>query len=123
MVDGDEDTYAEDNETETQFINRNTCDGTDLGAITKVELRAKFKTGLSTIELTPNFIGGDGTAHDVGQSDTRVWSDWIDITSDTNAPVSWAWSDVVALDCWVIGTFDTHTYECSQVEIRVSYNG
>lgn len=111
---------------EGQRLNVNTCPGTDLGTISKVELRvygycsANLPTG---IILRPVFTGGQGTNQSEPITTTPSWSSYFDITSDTNAPSPWTWSAVDSLDAtaFVPGSFNTKTYYASKVEIRVTY--
>ena len=69
-----------------QVINGNDCPGTDLGTITKVELRLYGKgDGDDKIVITPIFSAGDGDPHDtvpvVAPGD---WTPYVDITNDPN---------------------------------------
>lgn len=86
-----------------QLCNGNTNDGKDLGPVTKVELRAYAKCGSysdgNKTYLRPVFTGGDGDNHDLGDIASADWSLYHDITTDTNAPGTWTWSDVQNLDC------------------------
>jgi hypothetical protein len=100
----------------------------DLGTITKVELRAKaYWTGATRdIILRPYFSGEyPGDLHvidDVPQS-SGGWSNWTDITTDTNAHSFWDWTDVEDLCCLVTVGDGSSGFNlwCSQVEIRVTY--
>jgi hypothetical protein len=127
MVDSDEDTPARttvDNDTET--LNHTTCDGTNLGTITKVELRWKgYTTGGSiSMFLTPIFTGGSGDPHSTPFETENVWCDPIDITSDTNNPGTWGWGDVKVLNCLVAASakLGSDTIFCGKVEIIVTYD-
>ena len=65
MVDGDVGTRAHTDWTnpsdETQLCNSNTCSGTDLRTITKVELRGFIDVyGAGDLYMTPVFTGGNG---------------------------------------------------------------
>ena len=130
MVDGDIETNAQDDsgEWQTQLLTGNTCDGTNLGTISKVELRihcttylTQFEMQTGEIKLRPVFGGSsDGDNHNVGNVDDN-WSDYIDITNDTNAPSTWTWSDIQNLDCDVDGIFYNIFLLASKVEIRVTY--
>ncbi len=80
--------------------------------------------------LRPVFGGtSDGDDHqvDMGDNDNggKVWSEWVDITNDTNAPATWSWDDVANLDCdaqfVVVGSGENML--CSLVEIRVTTGG
>jgi len=55
-----------------------------------------------------------------------AWSDWFDITADTNAPGSWDWAAVAALGAnieYSWGSGPTPLAECGSVELRVTYAG
>ena len=112
-----------------ELLTGNTCDGTNLGTITKVELRiyaVAIQEGGDYIRLRPVFGGGDGDNHNVGSlSYIGEWSSYFDITSDTNAPGTWSWANVKDLDC------DVEDYQDGgitaafawKVEIQVTYTG
>lgn len=135
MVDGSLSTYAEDSLSEdTQLNNGNTCSGTDLGTISKVEIRIygsqenDFGWGNPIIRFHPVFGGSsDGDDHDFDYTTTPGWSSYFDITSDTNAPGSWAWADVQNLDIDVIpwdavyGDMTLWYVQAYKIEIRVTY--
>jgi hypothetical protein len=135
MVDGSEASHAwSAADGNTQLLNSNTCPGTDLGTITKVELRVYGAVSGTDPDdddfiLRPVFGGSsDGDDHQIdiygGGSGNKDWSAWIDITSDTNAPGTWDWDDVVNLDCDIvqvqIGTLDNAF--AGKIDIRVSYS-
>lgn len=124
--DGDVETFANDlSNGHLHTFNSNTCPETDLGTITKVELRVHgYGDGNDRIDLTPVFAGGDGDEHET----TPVvspggWGSYVDITNDTNAPSPWTWSAVAVLGCKA--EYDKvgggATIYGSKVEIRVSY--
>ena len=46
----------------------------------------------------------------------------MDVTSDTNAPAPWTWTDVQNLDCDVIYKPHSASGSVSKVEIRITYN-
>jgi len=128
MVDGSIETgdYAHSNGVgDIQLLTGNTCPGENLGKITKIELRAFGWVniyGFDKVYLKPLFSGGDGSAHDVG-SFYNTWSAYVDITSDPNAPGSWDWANVVALDCEVKDYEGTNNYPgVHKVEIRITYS-
>ena len=111
------------NVPDIQLLTGNTCDGTDLGTISKVELRIYGYTSEAngTILLRPIFSGGDGSNHDVGIINV-AWSSYIDITSDTNAPATWSWTNIQNLDCDVESDSAGTVYvEANKVEIKVTY--
>lgn len=124
MADGDIETFAEEDGsvTVTQSLDGNSCDGTDLGSITAVEIRAYCKGDIVgyRITLTPDFIlTGDGDSHEITMDTSPDWSEWFDITNDTNAPV-WDWSEVGDnLHCDVMNV-ETGCF-CAKVEIKVTY--
>jgi len=124
MVDGATGTVAGGMEEEIQLLTGNTCRGTDLGTITKVELRAYGTIGgfVAGVLLRPVFSGSsDGDDHNLSEV-SDDWTDYVDITSDTNAPGTWSWTNVQNLDC------DAEVYGgmsagVAKVEIRVTYTG
>lgn len=97
--------------------------------IIKVELRAwgKYAGGQQgVIILRPVFRLGDGDNHSFYPPENNSgWSEWFDITNDTNAPDPWTWLDIANLDCKVIADIDPAglvcTLYCGKVEIRVTY--
>ena len=128
MVDGNTSTYASTTlDRDVEECTGNSCPGTVIGLISKVELRAYgyYATNQRDIILRPVFGGTvDGSYYHYETSVTPTWSPWLNITDDNNAPVSWSWSDIADLDCDVesqlgMGPF---TLYCSKVEIRVSYS-
>jgi len=101
LVDGSLVSGASTIENAVQLCNASTCEGTFLGTISKVEIRTygNSSSGNATY-LRPVFNGvDDGDNHNSGLSDSGEWSNWFDITEDTNAPASWTWTDVKNLDC------------------------
>lgn len=134
MVDGNTATFARDNnDGHTETLDANNCSSTDLGDISKVEVRYHaYKNGNArTIraEVVPIFSGGNGDTHDPGNvvpgsSATADYISWIDITSDTNAPSTWSWTDVQNLDMNVITQRPNNgRIYVSNVEVRVTYTG
>lgn len=131
MVDGSNSTYANQSTggSDTQLCDGNTGDGTDLGTITKVELRGDFRLEDDPpdyeIELQPIFTGGNGDLHSLGNDPpgTHGWSDYLDITTDTNWPNPWTWNDVRDLECNAIGLSDSggDDVRLYKIEIRVTY--
>jgi len=129
MVDGSEDTYAStwwDTDI-VQLCTGNTCAGTNLGTISKVEIRSLNWGSQIGISCTyrPVFGGisdGDDNTQIMQPPAVQAWGDYIDITSNTNAPGTWDWDDVDNLDLDVqvtTGSFKT-AYMC-KIEIRVTY--
>lgn len=126
MIDDNLGTYASTNNAgEVQLNNANNCSGTDLGLISKVELRAYgYGDGGDFIYLRPVFTAGDGTNHTWTPGTSPGWSPYYNITSDTNAPTSWNWSNVQELDVDVAydGLAKPNPLYIAKVEIRVTYN-
>lgn len=95
--------------------------------ITKVELRVRGGVvggDEESIYIRPVFVDGDGDNHTVVIDGLWYISDWINITNDTNAPITWTFEDVANLDCDVeVVTLDDALFVvASCVEIRVSFN-
>ena len=127
FVDGSLDTKAEvEVATIVQLLTGNTCDGTDLGAIASVNLRlwAAESTNTRYVLLRPVFGGSsDGDDHTVTvnyQPPAHQFPD-VDITTDTNAPGSWAWTDVQNLDCDAVSAGNNGTIYGYKLEIVVVY--
>ncbi|HDZ54480.1 hypothetical protein LCGC14_0103060 [marine sediment metagenome] len=139
MVDGSTSNFAvTGGSDENQRNTASTCDAT-CGAksetITKVELRVyacQDNADNGWITLTPYFSGssqGDGhtwsAVPDGNSCETGVaaWSPYFDITSDTNAPGTWGWSDVENLDVNVFGDRQggADVIHAAQVDIQVTY--
>jgi len=128
MNDSNENTWADTQEDDQQILDENTCSGTDLGTITQVDIRAKgyYQGAANDILLIPRFSGeSNGDSHEFDCGSTAAWSQWFDITTDSNAPDPWTWNDVAALDCDVSTDRDAGgewQLFCSKVEIRVKFN-
>jgi plastocyanin len=127
MVDGDEESFSyADSDGEEQLCLTTSCEGVDLGTIYQVEIRACGwrEEPPANITLTPVFDGttdGESYIFEVPEGEA-AWSDWYDITNDANAPSSWNWSDITALDCRAeaVGSGEFNVL-CSKIEVRVSY--
>lgn len=123
MVDGSVDTDASTiSSGDVQLLTANEGDGTDLGTINKVELRVYGHVGEAAgqkVWLRPVFSGGDGDNHQTDISDVEGWSNYIDITSDTNAP-EWDFDEIKDLDCdvWFVGI--GLPVQVSKVEVRIN---
>ncbi|NCN86665.1 DNRLRE domain-containing protein [archaeon] len=131
MVDGNTGTYASDNDNGgLQTLNANNCTSSNLGEISQVEVRyfgRKNNNGVTIrAGLRPVFSGGTGSSYDPGNIlySTADYISWHDITTDTNAPSTWTWSDISNLDMGVL-VFrpNTGTVYVSQVEVRITYIG
>jgi len=134
MVDGNSGTFASTTESEdVELCDDNSYSSGGSGVISKVELRARtyFSSVGGEVDcrvyLRPVFGGSsDGDDHVIYCPSAAAWSSYYDITSDTNAPSSWTWTDIAGLDCDVeayIGAGGKNpTVYCSKVEVRVTYN-
>jgi len=128
MVDGSTSNYASTSSNgDVELCNGNTCSESDLGTISKVELRVHgYYSGIQhDIILRPVFSGEfDGEDYTYQTTSEADWSEWFDITNDGKAPETWDWDDVKDLDCDVETENDASrfTLYCSKVEIRVIYN-
>jgi hypothetical protein len=130
MVDGSTSNYASTGVGgDVERCNGNTCSGTNLGSIFKVEMRGYgyYSNDQHDIILMPVFGGLPGSEYTYETTSTVGWSPWFNITDDDSAPSSWSWSDVTNLDCDVTaelkqGAGPQFTLYCSKVEIRVTYD-
>jgi hypothetical protein len=126
MVDGNTGTYASASaDGKTQWLTGSTCLGTELGTISKVEIRAYgyLEAAGASVSLRPVFNAGDGTDHTAITATTAGWGSYIDITTDNNASSPWTWSDVLNLDCDVEFNEEHggNKGHVAKVEIRVTY--
>lgn len=126
MIDGSTATFASclaDSITAT--LTGNQGNGSNLGTITKVEMRAHgYGDADDKITLTPVFGGTtSGTKKTEALGTSAKWSAYFDITTDTGAPSPWTWNDVRDLDMTVGGekAAKANTCYCSRVEILVTY--
>jgi parallel beta-helix repeat protein len=129
MVDGNTGSHASTTiNSDIELCDSNTCQGSDIGNISKVEIRASgyYSGSKRDIILRPVFNGtADGMNYDYNTNNGAgpIWSQYFDITIDPSAPLSWDWDDVDNLDCDVEagpGPFPFTLY-CSKVELRVTY--
>ena len=128
MADGSTTTYAVCKVNgRTELLNRTNCLGTDLGPITIVKIRAYGYITLTTdyVELRPEFNAGVGTYVTADLPlDSGDWGTPIDITTDTNYPVPWTWSNVSNLECGAICRHpqgQTTDVFVAKVEIEVNH--
>jgi hypothetical protein len=130
MVDGSTSNYASTTtDGDVELCNSNNCSGTDIGTISKVELRVSSycSNGQRDTILRPVFGGiTDGVEYRYETSITAdTWSQWFDITYDPFAPQTWTWTEIDILDCDVIAENipmgPPFTLKCSKIEIRVTY--
>jgi len=128
MVDGDAGDESGGSSGDICALNSNTCPGISYGKITKVEIRMRGReipgnTDNNKVELRPVFADGDGDNHIHDWiSMWLYWTEWYDITSDTNAPSHWTWEDIVNLKCDVQAINTSSGNAVSMVQIRVSWD-
>ena len=103
--------------------------------ITKVEIRAYAGRGQSTPDkfaIMPVFSGGNGSEFDLMAAGLPAypslgWSNWSDITSDTNAPGTWSWTDITNLGINALSQWSTSgpgdSNSIAQIDLRVTYLG
>jgi len=150
MSDGDEDTYAKATTgvpvwEDYHLLDANECDGTDLGTITKVEIRVKHyelnipgdNTWLMLLPSIGALIGDTVDIANYGYPSVNpVWSPWIDITSfanyqqaDPDLPpaVDWTWAFIQDLNVEVLSinyaSDSTVEMYAAKVEVKVTYKG
>jgi hypothetical protein len=137
IVDGSTSTACNDNNNgHHAYLDGNTCVGTNLGTITKVELRVYHENNYDVNsnrtcypELIPEFLGSntgstysDGPGNYDGSAGYPAWGSYFNITADAQAPATWTWSDVQNLDCDVVTNRPGGAMNVYQVEIRVTYS-
>ena len=85
---------------QVQLLTANECAGVNLGSISKVEIRAysAISGGAGQLYLRPKFGGADLGDQHLMNNYAEGWSNYFDITSDTNAPAWNAWTDIQNLD-------------------------
>ncbi len=115
--------------TSTMTGNSNVCPGTNLGDITKVEIRVNgFNSGgvnVGPLVITPIIQGTTSTPTTVtGLGVAPTYSPYIDITNYSGAPSNWIWSTVQNLDLIIEGTIYDATSDIyiSYIDVRVTYN-
>ncbi len=127
MADCDQYTYASTTSDGDVQLLKDVVTTTSISdTITKVEIRAWGYYSVlgndADIILRPVFRLGDGDNHVYDCDSMPGWSQWFDITTDTNAPDPWTAADVYNLECDVeadgSGRF---TLYCSILQIRVTW--
>ena len=122
-----------------QWLDKSTATIQAESSIIRVETRAYSGVAIAGVlcgplsqYLRPVFTAGQGDTHSFhptyppvgGGSSIPNWSQWFDITNDTNAPGTWAWTDIAALDMdtWMVRTIcgDPNGCECYRIELRVT---
>lgn len=109
-----------------EVLDGNSGPGTNIGTITKVEIRAyAYGDDNDRIDFTPVFGGSDdGDEHQTTPGvSPGSWGLYQDITSDINHPSPWTWGAVQALDCKVekVTVSKSNQMNCAKVEIKVTY--
>ena len=132
LVDGSTSTYAVGNDTDSIRLNNNTYNpsyqqgGYGPRNITEVYLRAYVEQSNESknVTLTPFFANGSlGDIHLLSNESSGGYTDWVNITGDTGAPSTWAWSDLENLDCYSNASVESgHNVSVSRIEIRVYTN-
>lgn len=124
MVDGNLASYAvTNNADEVQKLSQ--LYNAPIGSIVKVEVRAYgYTAGDEKVYLRPIFSAGDGDNHEWALPASAGWSSYYDITNDTNAPASWAYSDLdsLAMDVQYIGVGKKDNAYIAKIEIRITAN-
>jgi len=129
MVDGNIATYATivalgGLELYYQVNNTNNVPSSRTETITKVEVRGyNYYTGATGFTgVRPKFPGGDGDWQNLFPTMVPGWSNWVDVTDDTNAPVTWTWADVTSMDAEIRaqGRNAGDVVYVSKIEIRVT---
>ncbi len=105
-------------------LDGNTCPGTDLGTITKVEVRAyRYGDGDDGLQVFVNYFGSVYMSTGLSTPGTSpAWGPWRNITSKFGAPSPWTWGDVITVDCKVEKRTRARgrPLYCAKVEIRVT---
>jgi len=130
MVDGSTETFAFTHTNEDlQVCNGNTCPGSNLGTIQKVELRAHcYKEGeAANLTLQPVLEEDTGQNYTTSPGGEPEWTPWFDITTDFGHDsgefsTPWTWEEIKILCCTVRSSMVDGMLFCSMVEIRVTYN-
>jgi hypothetical protein len=112
--------------THVQHLTSNTCPGTNLGTIEKVEIRCygDDSDDVGATYLRPIFNGTtDGNNYDADLW-IETWSNYSNITDDPNAPSTWTWSDVQNLEMDVEGNTigGSGNDYVGAVQVRVNYS-
>jgi hypothetical protein len=115
---------------DSQIQTSNTCTGTDLGDILKVEIGAYgYLAGIGFtihVDMKPIFddIESDQLYTKTFVSNLSwVWS-FVDITSDPYAPDHWTWDDIknLAMNITSRGISAEDYFSCAETVVRVTYS-
>lgn len=100
------------------------------GDITKVEIRAKLQlwgrnsSSLPYVNICPKFlVGGNfGDNRSCSLPAFPTWTNWFDITNDTNAPANWTDNDFKGLDVLLTAeSLSGNQARCYKIEVRVTH--
>jgi hypothetical protein len=122
VVDGDTGTYGRAFTVGAKLrLTENECRGRDLGTISKVELRTWHNiNGFSELTLRP-FVGGSVGLDilPVTQPENQ-WTPWVDLTTMTNAPSPWTWTDIKDLEMEFENTvFSGGDVQVFEIQLRI----
>ena len=124
--------YWDSTSSQQQVLDSHTGvgDSTRSEIITIVELRVYGDENgiISSFSITPDFDGASGDLRDLDAENLNdEWSQWYDITNDTNAPGSWTWEDLATVGVTLEATMTggsgepIDTARIYKVELRVTY--
>ena len=128
MVDGTTTFFASTTiNGDDEIVNNNNCSGSGIGNVLYVYIRAyayEQQTNPSGyLGLIPRTASGDGNSHNYKMTTSASWSQWFDITNDTNMPSDWTFIDIRNLDCHVlaigVNAVPSNTHYCAKVEIKI----
>jgi hypothetical protein len=127
MVDGNVSNYASTSISEdSERCNNNTCNGSYLGNISKIELRcnASYDETCVNLKFKPIYNGvTPGNYIIYTPEDIPQWSSWFNVPGDESGFPDWTWGEVKDLDFLVDADYsrNSFTLNCSKVELRVTY--
>lgn len=123
MVDGLLTTFAyTSSETQKQKLPRTSCPGTDLGTITKVEVRC-YGYGDGDDKLNIAFNISMSPLYQTIPGISAAWGIYVDVTGDPNIN-GWTWAKIAAFSSSYVEyrkSQQGNTMYCAKVEIRVTY--
>jgi len=109
--------------TAALYLDANTCLGTNLGTITKVELRGyAYGDGGDKLKFTPFLVKFFDNYYTIPGIEAD-WTAYVDITNDTDAPSPWTWANIQDLDCIMgyLSVAKANDLYVAKVEIKVTY--
>lgn len=122
MIDNNLETFASESVDEDYArINGTTCLGTDLGIITKVEVRP-YGYGDGNDKIDFSFSSLQEVEYEVTMPASAGWGTWCNVTDDPKIG-GWTWAKI-ATPVWYV-SYDKvgagNPMYCAKVEIRVTY--